>query len=170
MKIYTILGVAIMACACQDSTTTDVTNDYTGNESIYALQAGSVYDVDGTVTFKERNDGATDVVIAVSGTEGNLKNPVHLHLGDVTTDGAKVAALLNPVNGKTGISNTRLTMMADETTITYQQLIKLNACIKIHLSDSGPEQDIVLAGGNIGEAAAKSISNGRLSIGVCKSN
>jgi hypothetical protein len=59
-------------------------------------------------------------------------------------------------------------MLADESTISYKQLIELNACIKIHLSSSGPDKDVVLAAGNIGEAAGD-VSGGRLGVSVCKS-
>jgi hypothetical protein len=80
-----------------------------------------------------------------------------------------VAALFNPVNSKTGTSETLLKHLADESTVTYSDLIKLNACLKIHLSDVGPERDIILAGGNIGASLSKSIENGRTGFVPCKS-
>jgi hypothetical protein len=80
-----------------------------------------------------------------------------------------VAALLSPVNTRTGISETVLKQLADESEVSYSDLIKLNACIKIHLSDVGPERDIILAGGNIGASMAKSIESGRTGFVPCKS-
>ena len=74
-----------------------------------------------------------------------------------------------PVDSKTGTSETILTQLADESTIQYADLIKLEACIKVHLSDVGPEQNIILAGGNIGEAIAKAAASGRIGMGICKS-
>lgn len=156
-----------MVTGCQDSVVTEE-SEFTGNEASYALQAGSEYPINGTATFKEKKDGSTFVTIAISGTEGELQHPVHLHLGNISTPSADISALLNPVTGKTGVSETTLTKLADESSISYKQLIELNACIKIHLSSSGPDKDVVLAAGNIGEAAAD-ISNGRLGISVCKS-
>ena len=162
-------GIALMLLvACQDSNTT-VKSDFTGNEATYALQPGSQYQIDGTVTFKEKLDGNTLIVLQLSGTEGDIQFPVHLHMGDITSSGAAVAALLNPVTGKTGQSETTLIHLADESSITYKQLIDLNACITIHLSASGPDKDIILAGGNIGKAASNDISAGRLKFGVCTS-
>jgi hypothetical protein len=67
-----------------------------------------------------------------------------------------------------GKSETILTRMADETTITYAQLVKLDACIKIHLADAGPDRDIILAGGNIGSASNARL-DGRVGFGICKS-
>lgn len=163
------MGIVALTWGCQDQGT-DTVKEYTGTQTVYPLQAGSEYEIDGTVTFRERTDGTADIDVALSGTEGNSLFPVHLHLGDITTDGASVAALLNPVLGKTGKSDTHLKILSDESTITYKQLVALNACIKVHLSDSGPNQDVVLAGGNIGKAAADNLSSGRVGIAVCKSN
>lgn len=152
---------------CQENET--LKDDYTGNEAVYSLQQASDYAVDGTVTFKEKTDGTTDIVVTLSGTEGSSEHPVHLHLGDITKPGADVAALLNPVPGNSGISETNLKMLSDETPITYKQLTDLNACIKIHLASSGPDRDIILAGGNIGTAASTAVSTGRSGIGICNS-
>ncbi|HPM29974.1 MAG TPA: hypothetical protein PLJ60_06535 [Chryseolinea sp.] len=162
------VGVFVLSLsflACQDNESTK--SEFTGNETTYALQAGSTYDISGTVTFKEKVGGSTVVIINLTGTEGNLQHPVHLHLGDLSTDGAAVAALLNPVLGKTGKSETTLTKLEDETTITYNQIIALEACVKIHLAEAGPDRDIILAGGNIG--SSKGSISGRQDISVCKS-
>jgi len=114
-------------------------------------------------------DGTAQVVIRVSGTEGTARFPVHLHLGDISKDAASLAALLNPVLGSTGNSETHLTNLADESAVTYKQLVALSACVKIHLSDAGPDQNIILAAGNIGSAAAANSSSGRIGVAVCKS-
>jgi hypothetical protein len=167
-RFCAFLSVLAILSACQDNET--LRQDFTGNESTYALLPGDTYPVSGIITFKEKNDGSTFVSIALTGTEGDVKHPVHLHLGSIDTPGADVTALLNPVTGNTGVSETTIKQLADETTITYQQLIGLDACIKVHLADSGPAKDIVLAGGNIGIAAADAPANGRAgTMSVCKS-
>ncbi len=160
-----VLGLAIFGC--QESE--QPVGEFTGNEVTYALQAGSVYVVSGVVTIKEKKDGSAQVVINLSGTEGDAQLPVHLHLGDISEADADVAALLNPINAKTGKSETNIKQLADETTITYAELVDMNACLKIHLGETGPDRDIILAAGNIGKAALNAAS-GRASIGVCKSN
>ena len=142
-KIIAAMAFALVTFGCQDKETAKKeNNDYTGNESTYALQAGSTYAVSGTVTFKEHVDGTAQVVIRISGTEGTARFPVHLHLGDISKDAASLAALLNPVLGSTGNSETHLTNLADESAVTYKQLVALSACVKIHLSDAGPDQNI----------------------------
>ncbi|HEY9045210.1 MAG TPA: hypothetical protein VIN08_04915 [Ohtaekwangia sp.] len=160
-----LLAASVMAC--QDSETTSNDNDFTGNETVYALAAGSEYNIDGTVTMKEKKDGSTLISVTLTGTEGNLEFPVHIHLGDVATDGADVYALLNPVVGTVGSSETLLTKAADESTVTYKQLIALNACLKVHLSATGENKNIILAAGNIGTAASS--ATGRQEIAPCKS-
>ncbi len=161
-----LLVFSVLLISCQENVST---NDFTGNETTYDLQSASQYNISGIVTLKEKRDGTTAVVVKLAGTSGESKLPVHLHLGDISTPGADVAALLTPVNAKTGISETVLKQLADETEISYSDLIKLNACVKIHLSDVGPERDIVLAGGNIGASMSKSIENGRTGFVPCKS-
>lgn len=161
-----LLVFSVLLISCQENVST---NDFTGNETTYDLQSASQYNISGIVTLKEKRDGTTVVVLKLAGTSGESKLPVHLHLGDISTPGADVAALLTPVNAKTGISETVLKQLADETEIPYSDLIKLNACVKIHLSDVGPERDIVLAGGNIGASMSKSIENGRTGFVPCKS-
>lgn len=165
-RIVLIVWMGLVAISCQESTNT---SEFTGNEVTYDLQSTSQYNVSGFVTFKEKRDGATIVFVKLNGTSGASLLPVHLHLGDLSTPGAEVAALLSPVNAKTGESQTSLTSLADETVIRYSDLISLDACIKIHLSDVGPERDVILAGGNIGASVTKTIGNGRIGIQPCKS-
>lgn len=165
-KLIAIVLCGMIWVSCQES---ESISDFTGNEITYSLQSGSQYSVSGTATIKERRDGSSTVLVSLSGTSGDSKLPVHLHLGNITTPGADVAALLSPVNSKTGISETTLTQLANETSISYTELVKLEACLKVHLSDTGAERDIILAGGNIGESAVKATSSGRATLGVCKS-
>ncbi len=164
-KLILAFATTLTFLACQENETAK--SDFTGNETTYALQAGSDYNISGTVTFKEKIGGSSLALVNLTGTEGNLQHPVHLHLGELSTDGAAVAALLNPVLGKTGVSETTITKLADETTITYAQIIALQACVKVHLGAAGPERDIILAAGNIG--SSNGAISGRLDIGVCKS-
>lgn len=166
-RLLGMLSVAMLVFACQENE--PMASDFTGNETIYPLLSGSTYPINGTVAFRERKDGTALVRVELSGTEGTLQHPVHLHLGNISAPDADVAALLNPVPGKTGISETHLVMLADESEISYKQLLQMNACIKVHLAASGPEKDIVLAGGNIGAAVSDDFSSGRAKISVCKS-
>lgn len=165
-KLGELMILLIIAAGCQKS---DVVSEFTGNQTTYDLQQGSQYAVSGTVIFKERKDGRITAVIQLTGTEGDIKHPVHLHLGDISKPGADVALLMSPVQGKTGRSETTFNALTDESVIDYQKLTALPACIKIHLGDTGPARDIILAAGNIGSSFTNSPAGGRLGISVCKS-
>ena len=164
-KLVYVVALVVLFAACQENEVDQ--SEFTGNESSYALLAGSTYPISGTATFKEKTDGSTLITISVTGTEGEIQHPVHLHLGNIASPDADVSALLNPVLGKTGTSETVINKLADESAVTYKQLIELAACVKIHLAASGPDKNIILAAGNIGKSA--DVSEGRLKIGVCKS-
>lgn len=163
-KIFAGMILTVLFWSCQENEAIETA--FTGNETVYALQAGSTYPVSGTATFREKKDGSTVISISVNGTTGDKQHPVHLHLGTLATPDVDVAALLTPVTGSSGKSETTLTLLADETAVTYNQLISLDACIKIHLAEAGPDRDIILAGGNIGNSIAAKTSD---RIAVCKS-
>lgn len=169
MKKYAwLLMVLVMALhACQEAE--NKPNDFTGNEATYPLYAGADYNIYGSITFRERTDGSALAVVQLHGTTGSMVHPVHLHLGDIGTPAADIAVLLNPVPGNTGHSETVIRQLADETPITYAGIIELYACIKVHLAESGPERDIILAGGNIGEAYSAPHGRRSLQMAVCKS-
>nr|PZN53616.1 MAG: hypothetical protein DIU61_09185 [Bacteroidota bacterium] len=163
-----LFAAALTACSTETEIQTQST--YTGNEISYPLESASVYNMSGTVTFRERVGGTTDVTINLVGNTGtDAKLPVHLHLGDVSEEDAYVAALLQPVDDRTGRSETHLERLANETSIRYADLKNLDACIKIHLSATGEGSKIILAAGNIGSAALAANPAGRRSIGICRS-
>lgn len=160
------LGFALLVLvACEENEGTK--NAFTGNEVVYTLEAGSTYAITGTLTIKEKVDGKPFILAELSGTEGDLQHPVHLHLGNVSLPDADIAALLTPVAGSTGKSETTLSTLADESAVTYAQLLSLEACVKIHLVESGPGRDVILAAANIG-TSNQSASNGRIGIAVCQ--
>ena len=164
--LATILFGAVLL-SCQEP---EAVSEFTGNQISYELVSGSEYNVNGTISFKERVDGFTTVQIALNGTDGDAKHPVHLHLGSIATPDADVAALLSPVVASTGKSETLLDRLADDTPVHYADISRLEACIKIHLSDYGAARDVILAGGNIGESYIKALSTGRTGFATCKSN
>jgi hypothetical protein len=168
MKGLSMILLVLVLVSCQEPETV---SEFTGNEISYELVAGSDYNVNGTISFKERVDGFTTVLIELKGTDGSAKHPVHLHLGTIATPQADVAALLSPVVAATGTSSTLLDRLADDTPIKYSDLSGLEACIKIHLADSGAGRDVILAGGNIGASYVNELSNGRSAgFAVCNSN
>ena len=161
MKTW-IIAVLVVLAACQRS---EIVSVYTGNQAVYALTPASAYPIGGTVIFKERKDGSTSVIVQLTGTSGEAKFPVHLHQGDITSNGTGTLALLSPVSAKTGLSETVISNLADETKVTYADLLKLSAYLNVHLSDFGTESNVILAAGNIGSNGTKMSSSSR--IGLC---
>jgi hypothetical protein len=160
---YFLLAFVVLMASCQK---TEPISEFTGSQAIYSLMAGSAYDVNGTVTFKERKDGTTTVAIELSGTSGESKLPVHLHLGNISTPDAPIALLLSPVTSTTGKSETIITTLADDSKVTYKELLSLAACVKVHLADFGAGKDVILAAGNIG--ANGTAINSRAEVAVCQ--
>lgn len=158
--------ILLLLAACENQVIQEEV--FTGNEVIYNLQAGSTYAISGLLTLKERTDGSTLISIELDGTEGDVQHPVHLHMGDLGEADAAIAALLTPVAAKTGKSETILTQLADESAISYDELVQLSASIKIHLAEAGPGRDVILAGANIGAAIMSNNSNARVGIAVCQ--
>jgi hypothetical protein len=172
-RAWLFLGIlAATGCDPQVDSVSKSDPDLTGNSVTYWLQSASAHGITGHVSFLEKKDGSAVVEVTLTGIsarDAGLSFPVHLHLGDISTDQADVAALLLPVQGSTGISRTEVTRLADETPVSYNLLRTLDACIKVHQSDTGPGRDVILAAGNIGAASLREISTGRTSVGVCKS-
>jgi len=165
MKILWVV-ILLELVACQKS---EVVSVYTGNEAKYGLIPASQYtEISGTVTLKERKDGSTTILVQLSGTKtnGDEKFPVHLHQGDIASNGSTTLALLSPVFAKTGISETVISQLGDETKVTYTDLLKLSAYLNVHLSDYGNGASIILAAGNIGVASSGKIASSSR-IGLC---
>jgi hypothetical protein len=167
-SIFPALLIVMFGISCDQPEPAN--KEFTGSETVHALLPGSTYNVSGSVTIKEKVDGSSLITIKLTGTEGDVEHPVHLHVGNIETPDAAILALLNPVKGKTGISETNFTQLSDETPVTYQELIHLDASIKVHLAASGPDKDIVLAAGNIGSnTGGHEHHGGRVDVAVCKS-
>lgn len=167
-RIFPVVFVLAIAFACQENS--PVETEFTGNQVTYALLPGSSYPVSGSVIVKEKVDGFSLIRIELTGTEGDIEHPVHLHVGSIGTPDAAILALLNPVPGRTGISETEFSRLSDETTVTYQEFIHLDGSIKVHLAASGPDKDIILAAGNIGSnVGGHEHHGGRVNIAVCRS-
>jgi hypothetical protein len=165
--LFTILFLSLIVVSC-DNGEKPSSQEFTGNQVVYSLNQASQYEISGTLTLREKIDGTALAEIFLTGTSGDLQHPVHLHAGDISLADAEVTAQLNPIDGRTGKSLTHVTMLADESVISYNDLKEFAGCIKIHLGASGPERDIILAAGNIGDLSTGS-PGGRLSVGACKS-
>lgn len=143
-RILVILLIGLLAC-----TDTEESELYTTNKIIYTLQEGSQFPISGTITFRERISGELEATIALTGTEGDINHPAHLHYGSFDTPDAEVAVLLSPVYGETGESTTIFNKLNDETPFGFNDLKSFDGHIKVH-QDGGQNKNVILAYGNIG--------------------
>ena len=164
--VFILCVTCFLAC---ESKINKVDSNLTGRETTYTLYQGSDYNVSGTVTFKETNGQNTIISVKLNGTQKGLTHPTHLHFEDVSGSG-NIAMVLNPIDGATGMSTTTLETLENSTKINYRELLKMEASVKVHLSDTGSDKNVILAGGNIGIAGSKKNPFGRMDITVCKSN
>jgi len=169
-RLITLVFLTLAFFSCREKSVQE--SEFTGREITYQLLQTSDYSINGAVTFKERYDETTVVQIHLDGTEGDRYFPVHLHVGNIFLPDAEVAAFLTPVNAATGESETHLTYLGDESPITYQQLIDMDASIKIHLAAEGLDSKVILVAGNVGSNGieiSKDTFAGRIVVPVCQS-
>lgn len=129
-------------------------NELTDESTVYTLESISeTTDVSGTVTFNERKNGNTLVVIDVENTIAGSMHPAHIHEG-VAESGGPIAISLNPVDGDTGISRTHVEAFDEDfnegEAISYSELLTYNGYVNVHLS---PDDLTVISTGNIGANA-----------------
>ncbi len=167
--IFSYLAIILIATSCNNSKTLE-NQEYTGREISYPLLQASEFPINGEVTFKERSDKSVEINVKLSGTEGEIYHPVHLHSADISTPDAPIAVLLNDLYGKTGTSSTIISRLADEKPFRFDDIPQYFGSVKVHLSSYGDGINVVLAGGNIGLAVGKEQKvNGRVKIAVCQS-
>lgn len=143
------LFLVVFASSCKDDERSE--DEYTGRVLVYPLLPGSDYNTSGTVTFREMQDSSIQVAIVILPTGADVLHPAHLHYGPYQKD-AEMAAMLSPVDGKTGKSTTNIKRLADGTLFTFPVLKNFDGHVKVH-GDDGANKDVILAYGNIGANA-----------------
>lgn len=151
MKIFNSLFgglfVLLFVFSCGEKTEV-IESEFTGNEVVYQLVSNTDYNMSGRIIFKEKKDGSMYVETILDNTQKGGIHPIHLHHGSVSEDGYLVA-ILNPVNGDTGSGVTEMSVLGNGESFTYNDLLKYNGSVRVHLDDSY-NSNIILAGGNIG--------------------
>jgi len=122
-------------------------NVLTGNSVSYDLSSAGGSDISGVVSFYERKNESTLAEILVTGSIGPDSHPAHIHENDVATGGGIIISLTS-VNGTTGESLTQISLMDDDTPITFDDITKINGHVNVHKSTNDFS---VVANGNIGD-------------------
>lgn len=90
--------------------------------------------VTGTATISKNGDGSATVTLSLSGLpSGADMHPSHIHF-NTAAEGGGIAVTLNSVDNTTGMSTTKVSMLDDDTPITYNELIDYDGYINVHFS------------------------------------
>jgi Cu/Zn superoxide dismutase len=122
-------------------------NELTGTEVSYILNENMVPGISGTIEFAERVNESTLVTVKLIGTVTGNTHPAHIHENNLATTGNIIVGL-TAVNGATGISKTQVATLVGGASVTYTDLLTINAYVNIHLSDA--DLATIVAEGNIG--------------------
>jgi len=123
-------------------------NELTGRTKTYTLAEKDAPGISGNVVFSERVSGESLAKITLTGTPANGSHPAHIHANDAATGGG-IVYTFPPVDGNTGVSETNIAALDDNTAITYDGILTYDGYINVHLS-SGAGLATIVAQGNIG--------------------
>ncbi|WP_246034751.1 CHRD domain-containing protein [Polaribacter aestuariivivens] len=122
-------------------------NDLSGESKAYVLAEKDVPGISGTATFYKRVNNTALAVLNIQNTPAGGMHPAHIHENDAAT-GGDIAFTFNVVNGDTGMSNTQVETLDDNTPITYDDILSFDGYINVHLSAT--QLGTIVAQGNIG--------------------
>jgi hypothetical protein len=121
-------------------------NQLTGVSTSYVLNEVDASGIDGNVTFYARNNGEALAVILLQNTIMGEMNPAYIYSNDIAT-GGNIIFTFNPVDGNTGISQTNVAVLNDDSLFGYSDVLGVDGHINVLLSDLQPT---IISQGNIG--------------------
>ncbi len=155
-KAALILMCALVFMSCESDD--DATDDgFQGESKEYELEPVSGSSIEGPVTFTENEDGSTTVEIELDGTEEGETYTVGIYEGN-TTEAGELALTLEEIEGDNGTSTTTVSELDDETEVTYEDLMELDAHINIYLVEGDTETLVAQADLGENELSGESVS------------
>ncbi len=166
------LFLAFLIVTGMGACTEDEPDLYTGQQLEFELFKSSDYDYNGTLTVKELGDGRLEFAIQLEGAKSSteISFPAHLHFGGYDEKDAPIAFMLNPVSSKSLLSSTVLGRLSDGTDLTFERIKTLDAHVKIHLANEGPDYKVILVAGNVGANFSPEVRFEASKIAVCGNN
>ena len=122
-------------------------NELTGESIIYLLSEVDMSGVSGRTTFYGRTNGEALAIIELQNTQIDGVHPAYIYSNDVATTG-DIIFTFNPVDGNTGISQTNLAVLDNDTVFGFEDVLGVNGHINVHLSEI--LINMIIAQGNIG--------------------
>lgn len=123
-------------------------NELTGVEKVYDLGEKDVDGISGTATFRERMNGEALAILELMNTPADEMHPAHIH-ANTALEGGDILFTFKPVNGATGMSETNVAMLNDDSMIGFDDILDINGYINVHLSVD--ELSTLVAQGDIGQ-------------------
>ena len=145
MKKITLVPLILLITvltAC--SKTEDV---FIPQSEVYLLKSSSDANIDGKITFTEKQDGSIEALLEMSGSNGEI-HPAFIYAGNYQT-GGQIAITLNPIECHCQASTTEISTFDNGTAITFDALKKFDGHVRVHQSASN--MATILANGNIGK-------------------
>ena len=147
--ILQLIGVLALCFSCSQQED----QVYTNREARHALHpANFMYAYEGEVIFRELLTGEIEVAIEMKGEKGDEAYyfPAHLHFGAYDTPDAPMAAMLSPIDIRTLKSTTEVGELSDGTKLRFDDLVRFDGHVKVHLAADGPDYNVILSVGNLG--------------------
>tara|TARA_R110000796_G_scaffold88850_4_gene191933 strand:- start:88929 stop:89381 length:453 start_codon:yes stop_codon:yes gene_type:complete len=113
---------------------------------VFLLKASSDAKISGKITFTEKQDGSTIVLLEMDGSNDDI-HPAFIYAGNFQT-GGQIAISLEAIQCNCQASTTYVATLDDGSPISFDQLKKFNGHVRVHQSKS--KMSIILANGNIG--------------------
>lgn len=121
--------------ACSDSGTGSLPGDLTGESVDYELSSVDESSINGNVLFEERMDGFTRVTVELSGLDEDTSYLVKFYAGTALDDGDLLVEL-DSLDGDTGEIVQILSADEEGNTVTYEDLLELDAHIRVYEEDN----------------------------------
>lgn len=128
---------------------------FMGRQAEYPLhQIHPEFAYQGKVIFKELPSEEVEVTILLEGEKGDEAYffPTHLHFKCYGTPEAPMAAMLNPVDIRSLQSVTVVSRLTNGKQLAFDDLEFMEAHVKVHLADDGPDYNVILVAGNLGNS------------------
>lgn len=135
--------------ACSSSSTGSEPGDLTGESAEYELSSAGDSSINGTFLLEERIDGYTQVTIELTGLDEEEEYTVMIYSGTIL-DGGDLLIEFDPVDGSSGESVVVLSADAEGNTVTYEDLLELDAHLVVHPAE---DEEEILALVDIGRNA-----------------
>jgi hypothetical protein len=120
----------------------------TGESKSYELEERAVAGISGSVLFEERLNGEALATISLEGTPDGGEHPAHIHM-NTAVEGGGILYTFNPVNGTTGMSQSNVANLDDDTEFSYADVLDVDGYVNVHLSAG--DLGTIVAQGDIGQ-------------------